>query len=197
MSRSQVEYSPNIVLISGSLREDSHNTRLMRALERQFSSLSVTLTMVTLHEIPLFNEDLLSTQRVFPEGVAKLRKSLMMASGLVLVSPEYNNSISGVLKNALDWLSLGPNAPLPGLLVGLAGASTGLFGTARAQVHLRTICTALGMMIMPKHELLVSSVDGKLSKAGDCLDADLAKRIESFCKAFYDVTKEHSRKKDE
>lgn len=196
MSGAQVESKPKIVLISGSLREDSYNTRLMRVLEKQFSSSSIELTTTSLHDIPLLNEDLLSPQRVFPEGVAKLRKSLLIASGLVLVTPEYNNSVSGVLKNALDWLSMGPFSPLPGLLVGLAGASTGPFGTARAQVHLRTICTALGMMIMPKHELLVSSVDGKLTKEGECLDADLAKRIEAFCKAFYDFTKEYSRKKD-
>ncbi len=120
--------------ISGSLREGSYNTAALRAAQ-ELAPAGMTIDVVTLHGIPLFNAD---DERLhgYPPSVVDLRERLRAADAMLIATPEYNYSIPGVLKNALDWLSRGSDSPLDDKPAALLGAG-GRFGTVRAQMHLR------------------------------------------------------------
>ncbi|HRT92242.1 MAG TPA: NAD(P)H-dependent oxidoreductase, partial [Anaerolineaceae bacterium] len=147
-----IEERPLHVLgISGSLRVDSYNTALLRAAAELLPP-GMTLEITDLAGIPLFNQD---EENPFPEEVARLRARIAAADALLFATPEYNSSISGVLKNALDWASRAPDMPLAGKPAALMGASTGVFGTARAQLHLRQVLAHLGALVLTKPEVMV------------------------------------------
>src|SRR5271170_2286003 len=116
--------------ISGSLRERSFNTALLRAAQSLAGS-EVTFDMVTLHGIPLYDGDVEQREGI-PPAVSDLKARIMASDGLILATPEYNNGIPGVFKNAIDWLSR-PVADIPRVFgakpVALIGASGGPFGT--------------------------------------------------------------------
>src|SRR5512147_653193 len=99
---------------------------------------------VTLAAIPAFNEDI--RQQGEPEPVKILKQEISRSDALLFAIPEYNYSFSGVLKNAIDWASRPPNSsPLDGKPIALMGASTGMSGTIRAQIHFRQVCTFTNM----------------------------------------------------
>lgn len=121
--------------ISGSLRRESLNTALLRtAQDLAVDGLSIELHL--LHDVPLYDGDVES--RGFPPAVDRLRRAIAAADGLVLAAPEYNNSVSGVLKNAIDWASRRPAAPLDGKPTALLSAAGGS-GGRQAQRHLREV----------------------------------------------------------
>lgn len=127
--------SVRLLGISGSLRHDSLNTALLRSAQDLLPA-DVELTIHPLQGVPLYDGDV--ERRGFPDAVVALRAAIEAADGLVVAAPEYNFSISGVLKNAIDWASRRPDPPLdhkPTALVSAAGAS----GGARAQRHLRDV----------------------------------------------------------
>lgn len=125
-----------ILGISGSLRAASVNTALLRAA-REHAPEGVQVEVVTLDDVPLYDGDV-EREGGFPAAVADLRARLDDADALLLASPEYNWSTSGVLKNAIDWLSRGPDSPLDGKPTALVSGAGGS-GGARAQAHLRDI----------------------------------------------------------
>ena len=121
--------------LSGSLRRESHNTALLHACQ-QLAPRDVEVEVLRLHDIPLFDRDI--EARGYPESVVALREAIAGADGVLLASPEYNWSISGVLKNAVDWASRGKDSPLndkPAALLSSAGGG----GGRRAQAHLRDV----------------------------------------------------------
>lgn len=121
--------------ISGSLRRDSYNTRLLHVC-RELAPDDVELEIRRLGAIPLFDRDL--EAEGYPDGVVALRDAIREADGVLLATPEYNWSISGVMKNAIDWASRGKDSPLdhkPTALLSAAGRS----GGRRAQTHLREV----------------------------------------------------------
>lgn len=121
--------------ISGSLRRASYNTALLRACQ-ELAPDDVEVEILRLHDVPLFDRDV--EARGFPGGVVALREAIATADGLLLATPEYNWSVSGVLKNAIDWASRGKDSPLNDKPTGLlSSASRG--GGQRAQVHLRQV----------------------------------------------------------
>jgi chromate reductase len=126
--------------ISGSLREKSFNTAALRAAI-ELAPEGVTIEAVGIGDLPLYNDDV----RVagYPATVEAFRTRLAEADAILFVTPEYNYSISGVLKNAIDWASRPPNQPFDGKAVGIMGASPGVIGTARAQYHLRQMLVFL------------------------------------------------------
>eukprot|EP01095_Lingulamoeba_sp_RSL-Kostka_P006188 TRINITY_DN1921_c0_g1_i1.p1 TRINITY_DN1921_c0_g1~~TRINITY_DN1921_c0_g1_i1.p1 ORF type:complete len:195 (-),score=89.17 TRINITY_DN1921_c0_g1_i1:226-810(-) len=142
-----------IIAISGSLREKSFNTMLLKIGVSHLEAQGATVTVVDLGELdlPFLNEDLESKDEngkiVFPEKVENFRKLVTEHDGLFLATPEYNFSISAVLKNAIDWLSR-PGNVLKDKTVGMVGASAGPYGTALAQEHLRTILSILAVRIV-------------------------------------------------
>ena len=146
-----------ILGVSGSLRRGSHNTALLRAAAQAVPP-GVALELYDgLGSIPPFDEDLETV--AMPPAVAELRDRVADADALLVATPEYNSSIPGQLKNAVDWLSRPPQAsPLLGKPVAVIGASTGLFGAVWAQADLRKVLGATGADVI-EAELPVAVAD--------------------------------------
>lgn len=117
----------HVLAISGSLRKASYNTALLRAAAEILPP-GMMLETLDLSPLPMFNQDY---EKPFPEAVAHLRARLAQVDALLIATPEYNSSLSGALKNAIDWASRAPQPPLKDMPVGIIGASTGSFGTLR------------------------------------------------------------------
>jgi chromate reductase len=135
--------SVKLLGIAGSLRKASYNGSALQALEALLPE-DVTFEIASLAEIPFFNSDI--EQLGFPKPVEQLRQKVAAADALVFAVPEYNFSVSGVLKNALEWLSRPPNSPANAKPCAILGASVSPLGTARGQFHLRHICVSLNMI---------------------------------------------------
>jgi chromate reductase len=154
-----------IVGISGSLRSGSYNTALLEAA-RSLLGADARFEIASLRGIPTYDEDLRAEG--WPTVVTELAERIRAADAVVITTPEYNFSIPGGLKNAIDWLSRLPDQPFDAKPVGIAGASTGRLGTARAQCHLRQCFQYLNARVPNKPEVFVSSAgeafkDGRLA----------------------------------
>ncbi len=160
--------------ISGSLRHESHNTRLLRAaaaLLPEDAELTI-LDPELLRAIPAYDDDV-QTSGAAPEAVRALRETIAQADAILFATPEYNSSIPGVLKNALDWVSRPlASSPLRGKDVAVVGASTGMFGAVWAQAELRKVLAAIGARVVDR-ELPVMLAADAFSPTGDVLaDSD-------------------------
>ena len=155
------------IAISGSLRRQSFNTRLAQLIVN-CSSDNVGVEVATLHGIPLYDGDDEEANGI-PEAVESLRGRIKAADGLIIVTPEYNAGMPGVLKNALDWLTRPGEEMKPtfgGRPTALAGATPGAWGTAFAQAGALINLRQLGCHLFPDHL--------RVSKAADRFDGDLA-----------------------
>jgi chromate reductase, NAD(P)H dehydrogenase (quinone) len=159
-----------VLALSGSLREKSYNTALLREAIR-LAPAGMTIELASIREIPLYDADL--EARAFPAAVMELSARVNAADALLIATPEYNFSIPGVLKNTIDWLSRPPlDAVLVRKPVAIAGAG-GRLGSARAQYHLRQVCACLSMLPVPRPEVFVLAAwekfdaQGRLSNAAD------------------------------
>ena len=139
-----------ILGISGSLRKESSNTRLLRAAQ-ELAPDGVTIDILDISHLPFYNDDV----RVagYPPTVVAMREAIRAADALLVSTPEYNYSVPGVLKNAIDWGSRPPDQPFAGKPLGIMGASGGLGGTVRAQHHLRQIAVFVDLIAMNKPEV--------------------------------------------
>ena len=160
--------------ISGSLRKGSFNTALLRAAI-ELASEGVRFETADIGAIPLYNEDIRAAG--FPESVVKLREAIARANALLIVTPEYNYSVPGVLKNAIDWASRPPNQPFAGKPLGIMGASGGAGGTMRAQYHLRQMAVFLDMHPLNKPELFVRSAQAMFDETGRLKDEPTRKLV--------------------
>lgn len=149
-----------VIAISGSLRKDSYNSALLRHMKKNLPQ-DMEMEILSIADIPLFSEDL--EARAIPQAVLDLRKRLKEAHGLVIMTPEYNSSIPGVLKNTIDWLSRrGEDGfPFSGKPVMIGGASTGILGTARAQKELRAVLHNINARPMAVPEFFLAQADDK------------------------------------
>lgn len=158
----------NIAGISGSLRKGSWNTATLRAL-RALGKDRLDIDIITLHDIELFNEDV--EARGWPRGVKALRDRVEPADAIIFATPEYNYSMPGVLKNAIDWLSRpereGPIFNKPAAII---GASPSMIGTARAQAHMRQVAFYNGMPLLPTVEILIARAGDKFDDDGNLED---------------------------
>jgi chromate reductase len=156
--------------ISGSLRRESHNTRLLRAAASLLprDAEFVILDPDVLRAVPAYDDDLEASGPA-PEAVEVLRERLAQADAVLFATPEYNSSIPGFLKNALDWVSrpLETN-PLKGKDVAVVGASTGMFGAVWAQAELRKVLSTLGARVVDR-ELPVMLADDAFTEEADAL----------------------------
>jgi chromate reductase len=149
--------------ISGSLRAGSYNTATLRAAQ-ELAPDTLDIDVVTLEDVPLFNADV--EARGWPARVQELRDRVGSADAVIFASPEYNYSITGVLKNAIDWLSRPEgDAPLNGKPAAIVGATPSFVGTARGQAHLRQVVFYNAMPLLPTAEVLIA-------RAGDRFDAE-------------------------
>lgn len=160
---------PLIVGLSGSLRQDSYNTAALRACAALLGE-RARFELAGIAGIPVYNEDE-RTAASFPAPVLALAEALERADAVIIATPEYNFSIPGGLKNALDWVSRLPRQPLRHKRVAVLGAATGKLGSARAQYHLRQVLQCMEAQVMCKPEVFLSDAQ-RLFEAGRLTDAD-------------------------
>jgi chromate reductase, NAD(P)H dehydrogenase (quinone) len=170
-----------ILGIAGSLRRGSFNAAALRAAQ-ELAPAGMTIEIFDITPIPLYNEDV--RQQGFPAPVEDLRTQIKRADGLLIVTPEYNYSIPGVLKNAIDWASRPPEQPFDGKPIGLMGASAGVFGTGRAQYHLRQCFVFLNGLVMNRPEVMIPAAQNKFDAGGHLTDQATRDFITAHLAAF-------------
>ena len=144
----------SVVAISGSLRRKSYNTALLHHAARVAPS-GMTVELADIGDFPLFNSDV-RDEIGYPEPVARVRRQLLGADGLLIATPEYNRSVTGVLKNAIDWLSTGGDSPLNRKPTAILGAGGGL-GTANSQAALRVALAHNDVQVLHRPEVLIAN----------------------------------------
>jgi chromate reductase len=160
-----------VLAVSGSLRRGSHNTNLLRAAAELAGDGVELVLWDGLKRVPPYDED--DDGADAPAAVAELRSAVAGADALLVATPEYNASIPGQLKNALDWLSRPlKTSPLRNKPVAVVGASTGLFGAVWAQAELRKVLGAIGARVVDR-ELPVGLADDAFTEDGRLADSDL------------------------
>ena len=164
----------SILAFGGSLRQGSYNKSLLRAATEMVPA-DATIEVFDIAGIPLFNQDL---EKDPPEVVKKFKAKIKAADAVLIVTPEYNYSIPGFLKNAIDSASRphGDNA-FDGKPVAFMGASIGMIGTARAQYHLRQSCVWLNMYPMNSPEVMVPFAQDKFDANGKLTDAQTRDKV--------------------
>ncbi len=179
-----------ILAISGSLRRDSHNTALLRAAVHLLPPDVELAIYRDLEQVPPFNEDRLEHP---PAPVQHLRDAVTEADGVLVATPEYNSSIPGVLKNALDWLSRPLiESPLRNKPAAVIGASTGMFGAVWSQAETRKVLGAIGARVLDR-ELPVPTSDEQFAPGGRLLDEDLERELELTITALTDAITDRAR----
>ncbi len=144
--------------ISGSLRERSFNTALLRAV-RELAPPGMEIEIFDLAQIPIYNDDIRLAG--YPPEVAKFRHAIRAADGLIIASPEYNRSVPGVLKNAIDWASRPPEQPFAGKPIAIMGVSNGALGAAFANHHLRQIFVYMDARTVNGPEVMIGDAKNK------------------------------------
>jgi chromate reductase, NAD(P)H dehydrogenase (quinone) len=181
-----------IVGIAGSLREGSYNAALLRAAASLMPDES-ELVVCSIRGVPLYDGDVEEAEGI-PPLVSSLKDAVAAADGLLLVTPEYNNSIPGVFKNAIDWMSRPPSdiARVFGEKpVGLIGASPGRAGTLSAQTAWLTVFRALGLVPWFGGSLYVSGVRGLVDDRGVITDEATRKRLRGYLEGFAAFVAQH------
>ena len=179
--------SPLTILgIAGSLRQGSYNRLTLRAAEQLLPD-GAKIETFDLHSIPLFNQD---EEKSPPASVTEFKQRIRAADAILIVTPEYNYGIPGVLKNAIDWASrpYGDNAwnDKP---VALMGASPGLLGTARAQILMRPLLSYLHMHTVNQPEVMIAKAHEKFDSQGNLTDEVSKKLMTQLLQNLVDWTK--------
>ena len=171
--------------ISGSLRAGSFNTALLRAAQARLPP-GVTVDVATLHGIPLYDADLEASEGL-PAPVVALKEKIVASDGVLLATPEYNNGIPGVFKNAIDWLSR-PASDAARVFrdrpIAVIGASPGGFGTILAQNAWLPVLRTLGARHWSGGRLMVSRAQQVFDAQGEIADAKVAEQLAQFLTGF-------------
>ncbi len=178
-----------IIALSGALRRGSYNTALLRAAAGMAPD-GVEIELRTLHGIPLYDGDV--EAEGIPEAVTALREAIRAADGLLVGTPEYNNSIPGVLKNGIDWLSRpsGEGARLfGGKPTALVGATPGGFGTVQSQDALLSVFRTLGSDFWMAGRLMVSKAGSVFDAEGRLTDDKVRGQLQQFVHGFADFVR--------
>jgi chromate reductase, NAD(P)H dehydrogenase (quinone) len=174
----------SVISICGSLRSGSYNGIVQRALPALAPEGLMVRPAPSFSELPLYNADV-QTASGFPAAVNVLADAIRAADGVIMVSPEYNFSIPGGLKNAIDWLSRLQNQPFAGKPVALQSASPGPVGGARVQYDLRRAMVFLDAFVLNKPEIFIGSCASKLDdKTGEIKDEATRNFIKQQLAAF-------------
>jgi chromate reductase, NAD(P)H dehydrogenase (quinone) len=174
-----------VIGISGSLRRGSYNSALLRAAASMMPAGS-ELRIESIAGIPLYDGDV-ETAGGIPPTVSRLKDAIAAADGLLLVTPEYNNSIPGVAKNAIDWLTRPPadiKRVFGGKPVAIAGASPGGFGTILSQNAWLPVFRTLGADFWSGGRLLVSRAGNVFDASGEIVDASVRDGVRKFVEGF-------------
>ena len=167
---------------AGSLRKASFNRALLRAAI-ELAPEGVAIESFDLISVPLYNGDV--EPEGDPEGVTAFKRAIRNADAVIMVTPEYNHGVPGVMKNAVDWASRPPrDAPLAGKPVGIIGASPGMTGSARGQSQLRQAFEFTNSYCMPQPEILVFRAHEKFDAEGKLTDERTAEFLKQYLIAF-------------
>lgn len=174
-----------LVALSGSLRRESFNTALANAFA-ELAPAGVSVEVFTPVGIPLYDADLEAAEGI-PEAVAVLKERIVSADGVILVTPEYNQGVPGVLKNAVDWLSR-PPADIKRVFgdrpLALCGASAGRGGSRAAQYAWLPILRALGVRLWNGGQLYLPAAGELMGDDGRLVDNDMRERVQGFVRGF-------------
>ena len=180
----------SILIVSGSLRAGSFNTALANAAA-ELAPEGVETTVVTLHGIPLYDGDIESSEGI-PHAVLRLKEKILAHDGLLLATPEYNNGVPGVLKNAIDWVSRADmKAVFNGRPVGLMGASMGAFGTVLGQAAWLPTLKFLGTVIYGEGGMLLSRAQDTVDGQGKLTDEAARSSLIRFMAGFAAFVEKH------
>lgn len=179
----------NIVVLVGSLREESYNMRLAKTMQERYKD-KMDMQITDIRSLPHFDQD---EENDPPQVVKEFKATIANADGIMIVTPEYNWSVPGVLKNALDWTSRVEKVFI-GKPVMTLGATPGMVGTVRAQLHLRDILAAPGIQarVLPPggNEVLISAAHQKFDEhSGQLVDEETLSFLDSKIEAFIDFVK--------
>jgi chromate reductase len=175
-----------ILAVSGSLRKNSFNTSALRAAKTMLAE-DVEMEIFDISSIPLFNADF---ENAPPESIVKFKAAIRAADAILVSSPEYNYSVSGVLKNAIDAATRphgdNPFSSKPGAIMGV---SSGRFGTARGFYDLAKIMRGVNVFLMNYPEILITEGAKKFDENGNLVDEETAKKMHTFVSALADWTR--------
>jgi chromate reductase, NAD(P)H dehydrogenase (quinone) len=179
-------FQPSILAFSGSSRKGSYNQKLLGVAVSAARSAGATVNTVDLRELnlPLFDEDLEESEGM-PAGGKKLKEMMKSSDGFLIASPEYNSSITPLLKNAIDWASRTESDDEPSLVAfrgktaAIMSASPGGLGGLRGLVHVRSILGNIGVIVLPD-QVSISSAHEAFEDSGSLKDARKQKQVESL-----------------
>lgn len=166
--------SLKVLGFAGSLRKGSYNKLALKAA-MELKPADMEIESFDISPIPVYNEDV--REMGFPPVVETFREKIRAADALLMVTPEYNYSIPGVLKNAIDWASRPPDQPFNDKPAAIMGASGSLLGTVRAQYDLRRSCVFLNMHLVNKPEVMITQAYNKFDASGRLMDETTCKLI--------------------
>jgi chromate reductase len=172
-----------ILALSGSLREASFNTRALHVAQALAPD-GVDVTVVDVAGIPPYREE--DYAQGFPAAVEALRDVIREADAVLIATPEYNYSIPGVLKNAIDWVSRPPEQPFAGKPIAIMGAAAGKLGTARAQYHLRQVFVFLDAHLLNKPEVMIGGAHTLFDERGELTDEPTRESIGKLVRSLVD-----------
>jgi chromate reductase, NAD(P)H dehydrogenase (quinone) len=176
--------------IAGSLRQGSYNKAALRAAV-ELAPAGMTIDTFDIAAIQPYNEDV--KQRGFPPAEQALREKIRAADALLIVTPEYNRSMPGVLKNAIDWASRPPDQPFDGKPVAIFGASPGMLGTALAQFDLRKCLGILNALVMNTPSAMIAQAAQKFDDQGRLTDPPTRELIGKLLESLADWTRRQAR----
>lgn len=162
----------------GSLRQDSYNRKVFNALVELAPS-DVTISEIPIADLPLFNED---SENPLPEEVAALKKSIEESDAILFISPEYNRSIPGGLKNAIDWATRGEGSSFSGKVGAVIGATPGRLGTVSMQMHLKAVMVYLGMRVVGQPEAYFGGAEQLFDASGKLSDENIRSLLTTLLK---------------
>lgn len=175
----------NVLTICGSLRKGSYNHMLVRTLPSLAPAGMTLKEAPSFAEFPLYNADLHADGK-FPDLTVKFADAIRAADGIIIVTPEYNYTIPGALKNAIDWVSRMKDQPFKDKPVAIQSASQGPVGGARMQYHVRTMLVFLNAFVFNTPEIFVGMAQNKFNDKGELTDDTtkdfLKKQLEGFAK---------------
>jgi len=183
---------PKILAFAGSARKNSFNKQLISLAARFAEEEGADVTLIDLadYELPLFNQDL--EAEGVPENAAKLKELFISHDGLLISAPEYNSSITPLLKNTIDWVSRpdddhGPLAGFQGKTAALLSASPGGWGGMRGLVHLRDILGNIGVTLLPQ-DVSISKANDAFDESGQLIDERNSKRVQRVATGLVELT---------
>lgn len=167
---------------TGSLRKDSYNKMLLKNIQKLFPD-DMEMEIIDMPDIPIYNYDIQESEG-FPKSITEIGEKIKNADAVLITTPEYNYGVPGGLKNFIDWLSRLESKPFFGKPMAIAGATTGMGGTIRAQAALRTVALFIETAVMPKPEVYITKAMEKFDKEGNLTDEATKKVLEKYVERF-------------